>query len=416
MKPIVLYDPEPVHNDYLSRIYFDSLHAYARDSAQSIPKIASIQDVGGCTIITHGDHLTPETIRGLKGRDNKIIAFDINDSSWLIRYYCFAEEVTLIDKIYKFAGIQKFNEARDFSIDSDFNVSLVEKQFLPEESWERYYNMALTGRLSSLPYVPWASLPPQTPRPFSQRSNKILIRGGAHFGRFLLFLFLLSKGQAHESSSFISEPYFRRECAEQFRFCEECIAEKERTGKSPHDSNIQGRCTSPATWGGVLDLAAPGLWNNKCPKSFFWLADQFSKRHGPINTALLEQSLNGLHERQDAFSRTIGNAVGYGDLKWLYSVYAPPRFWEAASLRTVNYLPARTNDQTYFPHMEEGKHYLTFREDFRDFDATIDPLQFFTITDNANRLYEEWIRGAKYRLSTKLLEKIYDEIKDVANG
>lgn len=417
MKPLALYDPHPPRNDYLSRIYFDSIQNYSNDHGYRIPQISSLTDVRDCTVLIHGDYLTPEMILRLKENGNKIVSFDINDSSWLMGSYRGKPECTAIDLIYKVAGIQKKNVCQDYRIDSDFNFSLVDVPFESEANWKIYSQMAESGILRSLPYVPWQHYEPGPLKPFSERSGKIICRGGNHFARFMVFLHLMMHGKADNLCSFVTEPYFSDTMNPDFRYCDSCRAEHKQHGKS-RDMMVldNSQCKSPAPWFGNLDFSNPNLWNNRCPRSFFWLADKFNDRYGAKDVPFVERVLNGSFEDPETFTKALSQATGYTDLKWIYSIYAPPRFWEAANTGTVNFLPARTNDQTYFPHIEEGKHYLTFREDFRDFRPEISEAEFVKIITNCRDIYEAWIKPGKYKIHENLVKKIFEECEGVANG
>jgi hypothetical protein len=420
---LVLYDPLPIANEYLSTIYFQSLENYARDIGKPLNRIASLQDVGNSTVLTHGDYLKPEVILQLKNNGNKIISFDINDSSWPIGAFRSTDkfqlddEWLLIDRVFKLSGIQKKNVCQDYAIDSDFNFSLVDKEFLPEESWVKYKQMADSGKMTSLPYVPWHHQDVARHLPYGERTGKVLCRGGNHFARFVVFLWLLMHGKADPMTSFATADYYRGDMNPAFKYCEPCRAERGGFGYTPIISGTSGdQCNSPAPWGGRLDLTTPNLWNNRCPKSFFWLAEKFREKYNCNAPREIEHALNGHYESAAAFMLALSHATMYADLKWIFSIYVPPRFWEAASCRTVNFLPARTNDQTYFPHVEEGFHYLTFSEDFVGFNPTVNELQFNEITGNCAELYSTWIRGTQYRIATKLVEKIFGECEGVANA
>lgn len=413
MKPLVLYDP--IRNEYLSKMYFSSLGIHN----SSLVRIANLEETHNATILTNGDFLKPELIVRLKNQNCTLIAFDINDHSSLSDSYRYEPELSLIDLIFKVGGIQKQNESHDLSIDQDFNFTLKSLSFLTEDAWNRYKALSDASRLLSLPYVPWVHLDaPQ--RSYEQKSGHVLVRGGNHFYRFMVFLNLLKIGGADARSSFVTADYFRRDMNPQFKNCESCIQEKESDRAKFSQLTERGQCTSPAEWGGEKAVGleshqTANRWNNRCPRSFFWLTQKFEERHGSVDHSLVEQALNGRFEPDHQFLESLSQATFYTDLKWIFSIYAPPRFWEAAKSRTINFLPRRTNEQSYFPHIEEGTHYQTFLEDFTDFNPQADEQVWRQITDNCREAYEGWILPGHMPISERLCRHIFTQIERVAS-
>ena len=62
----------------------------------------------------------------------------------------------------------------------------------------------------------------------------------------------------------------------------------------------------------------------------------FSCQSEPVDLIKLD-TLNG---EKTNFSQK--DYILYGDFKWIYSIYAPPRFWEAAQTKTINLVNAIT--------------------------------------------------------------------------
>jgi len=404
---VLLFDPSPSRNDYLTRIYFEGLVARSSELGVTVTRIDSLAGITNSVILINGDHLDLETIHRLRNDGNKLIAFDINDNTLLAQSYRDNGLSDMPDLIFKVGGIQKFRVSQDLSVDEDFGFSMMEREFLNEGAWEVYRQLDRQKMLLSLPYVPWGNR--EWPSvPFERRSNNVLIRGGCHIYRFLTFLSLCRSNRAHSKCSFSLRDYFREDMNKQFRFCDSCRTGDQSTGRMG--------CTSPAEWGGdkVTGLDRyenANHWNNRCPRSFEWLAWKFIEKHGYIHIPLVRQALSGKFDAEDEFFRDLSHATFYADLKWLFSIYCPPRFWEAANVRTINLLPSRTNEQEYFPHIITGKHYLTFREDFSGEWPVVDEEEFGMITGNARDLYEQWIRPGDATISSNLARHIFDQIE-----
>lgn len=406
---IVFHDPGPEYrNEYASKMYLASLQRWMRDNGIEFQDANPIQSVpDGAILITNGDYLTPSVIRELRTKGVRMISFDINDSSLLTDAYRLHHEIREIDLIFKIAGIQKANVYQDCIVTPQFEFRKEDRVFLPDDAWEDYHAMHSEGRLQSLPYVPWYHTDAPE-RSYEQRSGKVLIRGGNHIWRFLLYLQLLKAGAADERSSFVTADYFMEDMNPAFRYCDRCrkpVYPLDHTARLPE-------CNSPAEWG--AELVIDGRWNNRCPNSFIWLANQFSSMVGDLKEEgflAMDSALNGHFHPAERFMADLAQATMYADLKWAPSIYAPPRFWEAANAGTINFLPERTNDQEYFPHIEEGEHYLTFSEDFKGFNPTVDRGTFERISGNANDLFTGWIKPGKYPISERLCRHIWTEIE-----
>jgi len=402
---VLLFDPSPSRNDYLTRIYFEGLVARSGELGVSVTRIDSLAGITNSVILINGDHLDLETIHRLRNDGNKLIAFDINDNTLLAQSYRDNGLSDMPDLIFKVGGIQKFRVSQDLSVDEDFGISMMEREFLNEGAWEVYRQLDRQKMLLSLPYVPWGNQ--EWPSvPFGQRSGDVLIRGGCHIYRFLTFLSLCRAGRADCRSSFELHDYFREDMNQQFRFCDSC-----RSGGEGRDG-----CTSPAVWGGdkVTGLDRyenANHWNNRCPRSFEWLAKKFEEKHGSIVMDFVRGALAGKFDAEEDFFIHLSHATFYADLKWLFSIYCPPRFWEAANVGTINLLPSRTTEQEYFPNILVGKHYLTFREDFSQQWPVVDEEEFGLITGNARDLYEQWIRPGNATISSNLARHIFDQIE-----
>ena len=418
--PLAIYDPNPVRNEYLSQMYFDSIVAYLNESGVNVTRICDLDGVRDSTILINGDFLTPDVIVRLKQGGNILISFDINDSSFLTGAYRFEQEALQIDLILKIAGIQKSNTNDDLAIDKDFNFTLKQRNFLPYDAWSTYSTMASRRTLQSLPYVPWVN-PDVVPKPYAERSGKVLVKGGNHFYRFMVFLNLLKRGFADANSSFHTADYFGSTMRQDLKYCPECVdARSNNKNVSPY--RVGGKptdCQSQAKWGDegfdLEDYTTANHWNNKCPRSFYWLAAQFEKRHGPLDHGLLETALNGAFQSQHDFLEGLSKATFYTDLKWWPSIYAPPRFWESAAAGTINFLPNRTNDQTFFPHIQEGYHYMTFLEDFTRFNPEISPSRYEEMAGHCMGLFKTWIQPGRYKISANLIRHILSEI-EIVNG
>lgn len=424
MNPVRIYDPDPKTNEYLSEMYFLPLEKYITEKGTSCVRVSeeSLKTERNKTVLIHGDRLSPRLISDLKNNGHKIVVFDINDSSYFSSAYQSSPETQHIDLIFKVSGIPKTNYTLDASIDRNFGITSSEVRYLPDDEWAAFKSMKDEGRVKPLPYVLWAPVAGKDKplKSFSERSGKVLVRGGNHFWRFVLFLRLMQEGLADENSMFATADYFTDTMVERFRYCGPCIEEKTAKGKCEYDTtHNHATCKSPATWGTAGEMfGGPafgrnefGYWNNRCPASFFWLAKEYERTRGPLDKAFLERALDGSMRPINEFLRDIEGAAYYGDAKWLLTIYLPPRFWEAAALGTVNYVTRRTEDQDHFPVVNNGEHYLTFPEDFSKLELPSE-MVWNEISRNTKELYEKWIRGNQYAISTNLLKHIVDCIEE----
>lgn len=322
-----------------------------------------------------------------------------------------------LDLIFALTGIQKVNTGHEFVVDSDFNVSLQERQFLPPEDWTVFDSMRRAGRLQSLPYVLWEKHPAAPVRPYAERSQKVIMRGGLHARRFILALFLMRHGLLDPNSGFVSSPYFADSMRPEFRYCGPCRQQFKQFGRYPRQKaseHWRTDCVSSAKWGGddwTLDL---GQWNNRCPESFYWLAQRFAKKHGDVYSGALEDLVNGKWLTSETHQELLGRITFTSDLKWLFSIYAAQRFWDAAAAGCINVLPMRTVDQVYFPEMHESEHYLPYSEDMgwlQEYFHT-DEEEYNRITKNARALYDQWIVPGPHVLNTNLCRHIISKIEE----
>lgn len=423
MKPICIYDPDPKTNEYLSSMYFSSIYEFCSNVGIPISYASSLDYVFGSFILIHGDRLSPSVILTIKNNRNTLVVFDINDSSYFSSAYHNSEETLLIDLIFKVSGIPKTNFTLDPSIDRNFGITSSEVRYLPDDQWSKFESLNKEGKIKPLPYVLWNPVNKSSDpvKSYSERSGKVLVRGGNHFWRVVLFMRLMQEGLDDPNCKFATADYFTDTMVERFRYCEACVSEKKEIGKCAYDTiHDHLKCKSPASWGVSGEMfGGPafgrnefGWWNNRCPASFFWLAKEYEKNRGPLNHERFEDALNGSMEGFDKFIGDVEGASFYADLKWLNTIYAPPRFWEAAALGTVNFYPKRTSDQDYFPIMTEGDHYLTFPDDLSSFEMP-DEKTWNHVSSSAKDLYETWIRGDKYKISTNLLKHIVDAMKEI---
>lgn len=411
---MIIYDPKPHTNDYLTRMYFEPIAQYCRDNGIESKHSDSLE-IRNSTVLIHGDRLSPELINQIKNNGNKLVVFDINDSSYFSSMFNGSKETKLIDVIFKVSGVPKTNYTLDPSIDRNFGISASHVRYLPDDQWTEFES--LKSRIYPLPYVLWKPLVPQQQPINKNRSGKVLVRGGNHFWRFVLFMRLMQEGLDDKNCMFATADYFKNTMVERFRYCDACVGEMNKNGRTSYDTeHDHTKCKSPATWGTPGEVfGGPafgrnefGWWNNRCPASFYWMAKEYERNRGPLNKHALEHALNGSMSSIESFTNDLSNASFYADHKWLNTIYVPPRFWEAAGVGTVNLLPERTNDQDYFPVIKPNVHYMTFPDDLSSFNVTLDKWE--EISNNTKELYETWIRGTQYAISTNLIKHIIEKI------
>jgi hypothetical protein len=417
MNPIIFHDPGKAH-EYLSTMFFAPLRSWLHANGHAVIDDNVLEKIHNATVITNADLLNLDSIAKLKNNGCKIVAFSCTDSSYISQSCRDAYLMSEIDLIFALTGIQKVNEGHEMVVDQDFNISLEKREFLPEDDWIVFNNMRKMGRLQSLPYVHWTKQPDIPPRPYSERSQRVLIRGGNHARRFVLALMLMRKDLLDTNSGFVTAPYFAEDMNPQFRYCDQCRHEFHPLQHYSWKARAYGndRCTSPAKWGDPKDWTTElGKWNNACPRSFYWLAEQFEKRHGPIDKPALERLLNAQWLPAKDHLEMLARITFTSDLKWLFSIYAAQRFWDAAMVGCVNVLPARSAQQEYFPPMNCIEHFTTYDEGMEHGqlieDFSMDEADYNSVSRAARALYCEWIQATDYALNTNLLRRIFEQIE-----
>lgn len=408
---MIFHWPKPVAiHDYLYVLWFAAMLQYVKAQGIPISIISELDEAKNDTVLVDTEYLNPETISILKNNRNKIVGFNLVDSSYIAQP-C-REYIADIDLIFSFTGIQTTNIGHELEFDDQFQPVMKERKFLPDSDWSVFNMMRMTGRLLSLPYVHWEKQPEPGHLPKDQKSGKVLIRGGAHFRRVVLAFFLLRSGMLDENSGFALRDFFGIRMNSQFRFCDECRSRFSRSNNryTHHVSGHSDECTSPAKWGNDLELANAGSWNNRCPRSFYWLADKFEQAHGPLNPSTLENLFNADFVTAEEHHKMLRRASFTADLKWLHSIYAAQRFWDGAICGTVNLLPNRTMDQDYFPMIQPGQHYIPFNEGEPLVDHDFDYAQ---VQNDCWALYTEWIRPGEYGVNSKMLGHITDRINAI---
>lgn len=408
---ISIYDPKPTIHDYLSPMYFQPMRDYAFRNGIPLSDLVVLTDLKDSTICINADYLNPEVISLLKSNRNKIVGFSVTDSSWVSQHCRSGKDLQNIDLMFMLTGIQKVNTGKEFIIDRDFNVVLEDRQFLPEEDWNVFHSMHQSGRLQSLPYVHAERQADVPAQPYNSRSQKALIRGGHHMRRFLLALHLMNIDRLDTNSGFVTSPYFKDDMNPQFRYCDQCRLARKKHDMYPKSCVAEERpnCQNEM-WrrNGQYDLSNLGAWNNKCPHSFYSVADEFG---APLNQ--VEKLLNANWLPQRSHLEMLARITFTSDLKWLFSIYAAQRFWDAASVGCINFLPRRTADQDYFPVMSPDVHYMTFEEDFNTLstDMILDEKMYNNMSSAAKALYSDWMKPSEFAINTNLLRHIFIKIK-----
>jgi len=380
----------------------------------------TLNNIKNGIVIAHGEELTPAIIYNLKEQGNKIVSFDINDSSTFTYTYCNDPSISQIDLIFKISGLQNSRFGQEFILEDDLSYSSETRQFMNEWQWDVYCKMREENRIHSLPYILWKDFPGHK-WSYYQKKKKVLIRGGNHFYRYLLFLNLLKHNLCDESSGFPIGDYYLPNMSTQYRFCETCIEEFQKNGRLSYAYFKRNKHTCNNPYINWQEKPLPpgffhtdvGQWNNRCAPLFYFLADKIVEKHGEIDRRILEESLNTPYYHGDEFTRIASTYSIFGDFKWIFSIYAPPRFWEAASLSAVNLLPKRTNEQEYFPEIKEGEHYITFKEDFSDIKEVVESItevDYNRITDNCLDHYHMWIKPGRLPVSVNLLKHMTEKI------
>ncbi len=403
---IAVYDPPDKRHQYVTEMYFDPLLKWLHGCGIMAPYLMDLTSAAGYTVLINADHLTPDVIAGLRDNGNRIVGFSCTDSSYVSQACREGKNLRHVDLMFMLTGIQNTNIGHEVVMTPDFKLGLEWRQFLPPDDWSVFNSMRVQGRLQSLPYVHWHKQPSIVPQEYGQRSQKALIRGGHHMRRFLLCLELMKHDKLDVNSGFYTAPYFRDDMNPQFRYCDDCRRQFSKHGYYPISANPPG-CLNPHCLD--LDVSNLGEWNNKCPHSFFRLAKQLG-----ADMKQVEKLMNAQWLRAEDHLAMLSRITFTSDLKWLFSIYAAQRFWDAAMSGCINVLPSRTMDQDYFPVMEEGIHYLTYQENFIGLDADfwVDEIEYMGVAANAYVLYNKWIKATDYALNTNLLAHIWERIEE----
>lgn len=405
---VVFYDPKPVRNEYFTLMYLNDLCRLYREEHIEIGEINDLWSVENLVVITLGDHLTPELIVRIKENNNFLVVFDINDNSALTHTYGSSDEALLIDLIFKVSGIQKTKDSYETWIDNDLNYTR-KKVVFQGGNWGKYFDLVDAGKIRSLPYPLWDTNKVDN-IPWENRHKLALVRGGHHYYRVHLFLHLLLLGFVDGSSVFPASEYRNQFCTDcQKAFNEEGWVSFEYVKNHPemlcrlknweYDFNVNG-----------------GHWNNSCIPRYYDLASLFHAKHGGFDLGSVEQAFKGAFDNTAWKNEIMNRYILYADCKWIFSIYAPPRFWEAAEAHIINLVPERMNDQSFFPELKEGVHYITYKEDFSNLweVCSIGKAKFEYITQNCYELYDEYIVGRDgYRTSKNLLSWILQQIEEV---
>lgn len=412
---LAIYDPLPMGNEYCTKMFLRPIRTFASNNSIPVSDCSNLDTVKGSTVVLLTDHLSEDRIIALKNNGNRIVGINVTDSSYISGAIRYAKSLALVDLIFMVSGVPINNKGSEIAIDENFNVTLVDKPFLDDQAWGTFEFMRKAGRLQSLPYVPWTPIPDVPRAAWKDRSQKAILRGGGHSRRFILALFLQLIDRLDINSGFVLHPYFADDMNPQFRYCDECRASFRHNGNKACNVTLHpGRCNSPAFRGdGKWSLEDLGHWNNRCPISFYWMAEQFQKRHGKVDMLIVEKMLNARWLDPKEHLAMLGRILFSSDLKWEHSIFMPQRFWEAASAGCINVLPLRTINQEYFPRVKAGEHYLVFEEDFRHLDLAfvIDEQSYNHAAGEMRRIYEQWIAPTVYPINTNLLAHIINEMR-----
>lgn len=131
---------------------------------------------------------------------------------------------------------------------------------------------------------------------------------------------------------------------------------------------------------------------------------------GPLAVAAL---LNSKWLSSEDHLKLLARITFTTDLKWLFSIYAAQRFWDAAMVGCLNILPRRTNDQQFWPEMNPGEHYLTFSEDLQTLplEFEVDEKTYSEVSANAKALYDSYMKPTEFAIGTPILERIFSQIE-----
>lgn len=407
---ITLYDPKPTIHDYLSPMYFQPMREFSRRNGIPLSDLVTLTDIKNSIVVLNADYLKPDVVSMLKNNGNKIVGFSVTDSSYVSQCCRESKDLQNIDLMFMLTGLQKVNEGYEMIVNPDFSIGLEKRQFLPEDDWRTFDEMRRSGRLQSLPYVHAERQPHVEAKPYNLRSQKALIRGGHHMRRFILALKLMEIGKLDCNSGFVTSPYFRDDMNPQFRYCDECREIWKRGKTYPANSGNGGaNCKNPEWPATGWHLSNLGAWNNRCPESFYRVAGKYD-----ANMGMVEKLLNARWLPQREHLEMLARITFTSDLKWLFSIYAAQRFWDAAMVGCINLLPRRTADQDYFPKMYAGEHYAVFGErmDWIRNESEISEVDYGNISRSAKALYDDYMRPADYAIGTPILKHIFSKIEE----
>jgi len=425
MKPLVLYDPEPRKNDYLTRYVFPAMIAYGVDTGRPVVRTDKYLEVKNSTMLLEAQHLTPATIIQLKINNNDIVSFDINDNTCLCNNYYQRWEAKHIDLIFKYAGIMTQTQTTDLDISGRFEYKSkpVIAWYNYWAEWSIYNELRNEKKFVPCAYTPWDTSKPAPTQfiPFEQRRKTCLIRGGLHYLRYHMYLMLMKHGLADQNCAFDMKPYHLPEMREDMRFCPSCCEEYEKPGGlthayykgNTHQCNQRNKGWQTTQDKDFINIPNLHLWNNECLPSYYWLTDKFIEAHGDIDMGAVERALNGKLVPIPEFEQQLQQCLFYGDYKWMNCINFPMRHWHSAREKTITLVPRRTNDQHYFPRAVDGDHYITVADDFSDMHTALDITkeQYEHITENCFAQYTQWIKSDHYTLSTNMLKRMFDSIE-----
>ncbi len=394
------YDPNPVKNDYLTIMYLRELRKYCVDKGILIEDIDDLMTVRNRTVLLNANHLVTNVITILKENGNKIISFDINDNTYFTD--CVPEDEVLdIDLIFKISGVQKTEESNELFVDDDLNYTMKKIKFRGG-SWGKYFEATALDKVLPLPHPPWLPIEVD-PVGWQDRQNLVLLRGSHQYLRVLLYFQLMKKGVlALDNSMFPGSMYVQQ-------FCDGCKELFKEHGRITF-ANMNDTPCRTTNWS-----EGGGQWNNSCLPRYFDMAKAVDEKNSglPFDFNAIEKAFDGawvVGWLNTILNRYVFNA----DYKWIFSIYAPPRFWEAAGVGTINLVSERINDQVHFPAMREGEHYITYKEDFSNLaDINVSQGEFEFISNNCLDLYNQWFKPGEYKISENLLQHIVNEIANV---
>lgn len=415
---LAIFDPLPMGNEYCTRMFLEPLRQFAANNGIPCQEIHDLKQARDSHVVLLTDHLSDALIYILKENRNKIIGINVTDSSYISGAIRYSPALPLVDLIFTLSGVQEQNLDRDMKIHRDFSVSLFDKPFLDDANWQVYLRMVEAKRIQSLPYVPWTPIPVPDWKPWSQRSQKAILRGGGHSRRFILALFLMLKDKLDApNSGFVLFPYFAEDMNPQFRYCQGCRTSYKQDGRAVFHPEHLAQCNSPAHGSfdcdKEFDVTDLGQWNNRCPNSFLWLAQEFANRYGDVDIDAIDHMLNAKWLDPREHMQRMGRILFTSDLKWIHSIYQPQRYWEAAAAGCINVLPMRTVSQSYFPETRANEHYLVFDETFQHLDLafSIGESAYREISEANLNLFNQWIQPTTYRLNTNLLNHMVHQMR-----